>query len=100
MLTLDDYERIKKNSHVRTKEEEKNDKRILHDQKENLAAAAKAKKQKIIDIEKSKNNHSKPSDIDIENMIKNKEICERVSEIFMKGSRENGYGERLCEEYE
>ena len=41
MLTLDDYERIKKNAHVRTKDEEKNDKKILDDQKENISAVAK-----------------------------------------------------------
>jgi hypothetical protein len=41
MLTLEDYDRIKKNSYVKSKEEEKNEKRILDEQKENLVAAAK-----------------------------------------------------------
>jgi hypothetical protein len=41
MLTLEDYDRIKKNSYVKTKEEELNEKRILDEQKENNLADAK-----------------------------------------------------------
>ena len=41
MLSLDDYERIKKNSHVKTKEEEKMAQKIMDEQKENMSAAPK-----------------------------------------------------------
>ena len=41
MLTLEDYDRIKKNSYVKTKEEEKNEKHLLNEQKENKIAESK-----------------------------------------------------------
>ena len=50
----------------------------------------KAKKQRILDIDKSKNNLTKPSDTDMENMIKRKEIIERVTRlVYLLGSGKN-----------
>jgi len=79
-LTLDDYERIKKNAIVKTKEEEKNAKKINDEQKANMAAAARYKKQKIIEMDKTKNFHNKLSDIDLENIEKDKEIMKNAQE--------------------
>ena len=55
MLTLNDYERIKKNALIKTKDDEKNEKRIFDDQKEYLYAASKVKKKLIKLGEKAKN---------------------------------------------
>jgi len=86
LLTLDDYARMKKNAVVKTKDEVKNQKKINEEQKENMAAAAKMKKQKILDIDKTKSNHNKLSDIDLENIEKNKEIMQRAQEKIDLGN--------------
>ncbi len=71
VLSLTDFERIKKNSTVLTKEEERNQARILNEQKELEHAAAKSHKEKILEIDKNRNAFSL-SDIDKENIEKNK----------------------------
>jgi len=51
-----------------------------------MAAAAKMKKQKILDIDKTKSNYNKLSDIDLENIEKNKEILQRAQEKIDLGN--------------
>ena len=56
ILTLNDFERIKKNARLQSKEEEENSVGIYNNQRECQYAKAKAFKQKLLDIDKNRGN--------------------------------------------
>ena len=70
-LTLYDYERIRKNAHIQSKEEELNEKRIQSEQEYDRYAKARELKDRIINYDK-KNPKIELSDIDLENIEKRK----------------------------
>ena len=73
VLTLTDYERIKQNAYVPSKEEILNQKQLLKAQEETQMAKARALKQKILDFDKTRPKYEL-SDLDRENIQKNKEL--------------------------
>jgi len=69
VLSLGDFERIKKNSTIITKEEEKNRNKIIADQKENTMASAKAHKDRLVEFEKSKNSNKTNNETEIKRQV-------------------------------
>ena len=83
ILTLNDFERIKKNARLQSKEQEENSHMILSSQKESQYAKAKAFKQRLIEIDKKRGNNAyKLSDIDKENLVKNANLLSQAQKIM------------------
>ena len=80
-ITFYDYERIKKNAFVPSKEESLNSERIQREQKSTQLAKARALKDKIISYDKNKPKQFL-SDIDKENIIENNKIISRAKKII------------------
>ncbi len=80
-ITFYDYERIKKNALVPSREESLNNERIQKEQKDTQLAKARALKEKIIKYDKNKPKYFL-SDIEKENMLNNKKILARAQKIF------------------
>ena len=74
-LTLYDYERIRQNAYLPTKEEELNEAKIKSEQEYDKNAKARALRDKIINYDK-KNPKIELSDIDLENIEKRKMLLE------------------------
>jgi hypothetical protein len=75
ILSLADFERIKKNSVNHTKEELRNLKQIQEEQKKQIDANSQARKERIKEIDKTRTDRFQMSDIDRENIEKNKIIA-------------------------
>ena len=83
ILTLNDFERIKKNARLQSKEEEENSVRIYNNQRECQYAKAKAFKQKLLDIDKNKGNRFEElNDIEKENIDKNNNLLSQAKKIM------------------
>ena len=80
-ISFYDYERIKKNAFVPSKEESLNNDRIQKEQKETQLAKARALKEKIINYDKSKPKYFL-NDIEKDNIIENNKIIKRAKKIF------------------
>ena len=80
-ITFYDYERIKKNAFIPTKEESLNNNRIQKEQKETQLAKARALKEKILNYDKNKPKHYL-NDIEKENIKENNKIIKRAKKIF------------------
>ena len=77
ILTLNDFERIKKNANYLTKDEVTNAKMIDQTQKECQLVKAREHKQRLIDIDKRRMTKAELSDIDKENLeLNNNLLCE------------------------
>ena len=83
ILTLNDFERIKKNARLQSKEEEENSVRIYNNQRECQYAKAKAFKQKLLDIDKNRGNRFEElNDIEKENIDKNNNLLSQAKKIM------------------
>lgn len=80
VLSLADFERIKKNSVNHTKEELRNLKQIQIEQKKQIDANSQARKERIKEIDKTRTDRFQMSDIDRENIEKNKIIAALAKE--------------------
>ena len=80
-ISFYDYERIKKNAFVPSKEESLNNDRIKKEQKDTQLAKAKALKEKILNYDKNKPKHFL-SDIEKENLIENNKIISRAKKYL------------------
>ena len=80
-LSFYDYERIKKNAFIPSREESLNNERIQKEQKDTQLAKARALKEKIIKYDKNKPKYFL-SDIEKENMINNKKILAKAQKYF------------------
>ena len=80
-ISFYDYERIKKNAFVPSKEESLNNDRIKKEQKDTQLAKAKALKEKILNYDKNKPKHFL-SDIEKENIKENNKIISRAKKYF------------------
>ena len=77
LLTFYDYERIKKNAFIPSREESLNNERIQREQKDTQLAKARALKEKIQKYDKNKPKYFL-SDIEKENILNNKKIVARA----------------------
>ena len=80
-ISFYDYERIKKNAFVPSKEESLNSEKIQKEQKNTQLAKARALKEKIINYDKQKPKHFL-SDIEKENIIENNKIISRAKKYI------------------
>ena len=80
-LSFYDYERIKKNAFIPSREESLNNERIQKEQKDTQLAKARALKEKIIKYDKNKPKYFL-SDIERENIINNKQILAKAQKYF------------------
>ena len=77
LLTFYDYERIKKNAFIPSREESLNNERIQREQKDTQLAKARALKEKIQKYDKNKPKYF-ISDIERDNILNNKKILARA----------------------
>lgn len=90
ILSVTDYERIRKNAVVLTKEEEKNQKKIFEEQKENKHAEARvniyikiqARRERLKEIDKNRTDKYQLSDIDKENLERNKVLVTQAKKLI------------------
>ena len=80
-LSFYDYERIKKNAFIPSREESLNNDRIQKEQKDTQLAKARALKEKIINYDKNKPKYFL-SDIEKENILNNQKILARAQKYF------------------
>jgi len=78
VITLGDLERIKQNSKIVTKQEEFTQKRILEVQTEQKFATSKNRKDRILEIDRNKNDKNQLSDIELENLERNNNLKDKV----------------------
>lgn len=82
ILSLADFERIRKNAAGLTKEEEKNQRKILEEQKDIQQLNAKSRKEKLQDFDKTRTDRYAISDIDRENMDKNNTLLYQAKKML------------------
>lgn len=82
VLSLTELNRIKKNAVVLTREEERNMHKIQQEQKELSLASTKSRKDKILEIDRSRTDKFHLSDIDKENMSKNKTLLSQAKQMM------------------
>ena len=82
MLTLTDWERIRRNAFMPSKEEELTAKRIETEQRDAQLAKARALKERLVSYDKTHNNKYLLSDIERENIERDKAILERAEKIL------------------
>lgn len=82
ILTLNDFERIKKNSKFITKEEENNNLRILNEQHISQQAKTNSLKERLMSYDKRKVNKYDLTDMDKENIEKKNDILNRAKQIL------------------
>ena len=80
-ISFYDYERIKKNAFIPSKEESLNSEQIQKEQKNTQLAKAKALKEKIINYDKNRPKHFL-SDIEKENIIEKNKIISKAKKYF------------------
>ena len=80
-ISFYDYERIKKNAFVPSKEESLNNEKIKNEQESTQLAKARALKEKIINYDKNKPKYFL-SDIDKENLIERNKIVSRAKKYL------------------
>lgn len=78
VLGLNDYERIRKNARMYSKEETANNQRLLTEQREAQNAKAKSLREKIIEFDKTRLNKYGQSDIELEDAARDQLILERA----------------------
>ena len=82
VLTLTDWERIRRNAFMPSKEEELTSKRIETEQRDAQLAKARALKERLVSYDKTHNNKYLLSDIERENIERDKAILERAEKIL------------------
>lgn len=82
VLTLTDWERIRRNAFMPSKEEELTAKRIETEQRDAQLAKARALKERLVSYDKTHNNKYLLSDIERENIERDKAILERAEKIL------------------
>ena len=82
ILTLTDWERIRRNAFIPSKEEELTSKRIETEQRDAQLAKARALKDRLMSYDKTHNNKNFLSDIEKENIERDKAILARAEKIL------------------
>jgi len=82
IITHSDLLRMKNNAVITTKEDQLQQKRILEEQNEKQMAAAKAKKQKMLEIEAERKKNIPPSDSEVEDQMKSNSLHSRAQQLI------------------
>jgi len=82
IITRDDLIRMRNNAIVSTKEEQLNQVRIHQEQIEKQLAAAKAKKQRMLDLEEERKKNVPPTESEIEDKIRSNFLQNRAQTIL------------------
>lgn len=82
VLSLADFERIRKNAAGLSKEEEKNQRKLTEEQKELQCLNAKARKAKLQEFDKTRTDKYALSDIDKENVEKNDNLLSQAKKML------------------
>jgi len=82
IISQSDLSRMKKSASIRTKEELLQQKKLLLEQNEKQHAAAKAKKQKMLEIEADRKKNLPPSEAEMEATMKNETLQSRAQQLL------------------
>ena len=81
-MSVEDYERIRRNCNLLSSEEAKNKAEILQTQKESTLAKARALKEKLIQIDKCRSQKNMLSDYEEDKKQKNKTLLEQAQRLL------------------
>ena len=82
ILTVTDWERIRRNAFIPSKDEDLNNRRIENEQREAQLAKSRALKERLLSYDKTHQNKFHLSDIEKENIEKNNHLLSKAQKIL------------------